>query len=150
MKGFLKWFKSSTKVKRWMFLILVGIILACYGMAKIIVSQELEFIDLAKIIAIFVVGFVCIILGIILPRNMSVLASPVPETVWEVWSRSSVRSSRDPGLWLRPIWMKWDLWWSTSMTTDSSGYGRSEVGGAIWFWGSGIRLSPKTAGSIRH
>lgn len=65
MKGFLKWFKSSTKVKRWMFLILVGIILACYGMAKIIVSQELEFIDLAKIIAIFVVGFVCIILGII-------------------------------------------------------------------------------------
>jgi len=65
MKGFLKWFKSSTKVKRWMFLILIGIILACYGMAKIIVSQELEFLDLAKIIGVFVVGFVCIILGII-------------------------------------------------------------------------------------
>jgi len=65
MKGFFKWFKSSTKVKRWMFLILVGIVLACYGIAKILVSQELEFIELAKIAGIFVVGFVFIILGIV-------------------------------------------------------------------------------------
>ena len=65
MKGFFKWFKSSTKVKRWMFLILIGIVLACYGMARILVSEELEFTELAQIIATFVVGFVCIILGII-------------------------------------------------------------------------------------
>lgn len=65
MKGFFKWFKSSTKVKRWMFLILIGIVLACYGMARILVSEELEFTELAQIIAAFVVGFVCIILGII-------------------------------------------------------------------------------------
>ena len=48
-----------------MFLILIGIVLACYGMARILVSEELEFTELAQIIATFVVGFVCIILGII-------------------------------------------------------------------------------------
>ena len=37
MKGFFRWFKSSTKMKRWMLLILVGIVLACYGMAEILI-----------------------------------------------------------------------------------------------------------------
>ena len=37
MKGLLQWFKSSSKMKRWMFLILLGIILVCYGISKILV-----------------------------------------------------------------------------------------------------------------
>ena len=65
MKGFFSWFKSSTKIKRWIFLILVGIILACYGFAQILVINELSFSDIAKIVAIFVVGFTFVILGII-------------------------------------------------------------------------------------
>ena len=40
MKGFFHWFKSSTKMKRWMLLILIGIMLACYGIAKILVLKE--------------------------------------------------------------------------------------------------------------
>ena len=28
MKGFFKWFSNSTKMKRWIFLILIGIVLA--------------------------------------------------------------------------------------------------------------------------
>ena len=35
MKGFFKWFSNSTKMKRWIFLILIGIVLACYGMSSI-------------------------------------------------------------------------------------------------------------------
>ena len=65
MKGFLEWFKSGAKMKRWMLLILVGIILACYGMAEVLVLKEVSFTQIGKIAAIFIVGFTCIILGLI-------------------------------------------------------------------------------------
>lgn len=75
MSGFLHWFKSSTKMKRWMFLILVGIICACYGMAKVFVLKEVSFLQIGKIIAVFVVGFMCIVLGLIFlnKRTLEVL-----------------------------------------------------------------------------
>lgn len=65
MKGLMQWFKASNKMKRWMFLILIGIILACYGLAKILVMKEISFQEVGKVIAIFVVGFVSIVLGLI-------------------------------------------------------------------------------------
>lgn len=65
MKGFFKWFKSSTKIKRWMLLMIVGIILVCYGMAKVIVTNELTFGELTKIILTFVFGFTFTIISII-------------------------------------------------------------------------------------
>ena len=43
MKGFFKWFKSSTKIKRWILLMIIGIVLVCYGIAKVIVTNELTF-----------------------------------------------------------------------------------------------------------
>ena len=75
MKGFLQWFKSSSKMKRWMFLILVGIILACYGLAKILVMKEMSFVEVGEIVAIFVVGFIAIVLGLIFlnKRTLEVL-----------------------------------------------------------------------------
>lgn len=65
MKGFFSWFKQKTKIKRWILLILIGILLCCYGMATIVTSKQIEFTNLAKIIAIFVVGFICVVIGII-------------------------------------------------------------------------------------
>ena len=65
VKGFFRWFKSNTKMKRWLLLILIGIALCCYGMAEVLTSRQMEFIDLAKIAAIFVVGFICIIYSVI-------------------------------------------------------------------------------------
>lgn len=65
MKGFLEWFKSSTKMKRWFFLILLGIILCCFGFSKIFVQKELKLEDIALIVATFVIGFTFVILGII-------------------------------------------------------------------------------------
>lgn len=72
MKGILHWFKSSSKMKRWIFLILLGIIFTCYGISKILVQKEMEFIDAGKVIVIFVIGFTCIVLGLVFlnKRNM--------------------------------------------------------------------------------
>lgn len=65
MKGFFRWFKSNTKMKRWIVLILIGIILCCFGMAKVLTSNQMDFGELATIIAIFVVGFIFIIYSIV-------------------------------------------------------------------------------------
>ena len=72
MKGIWQWLKSSSKMKRWIFLILTGIVLTCYGIAEILVQKEMEFIHAGKIIIIFVIGFTCIVLGLIFlnKRNM--------------------------------------------------------------------------------
>lgn len=65
MKGFLKWFKSNAKIKRWILLVIIGVLLCCYGMAEILTSKQIEFSNLAKIIGVFVLGFICIIYSII-------------------------------------------------------------------------------------
>ena len=68
MKGFLKWFNSSTKIKRWILLILIGMIVAFYGVAKILEGeggQRLDFLPLTKYIICFVIGFVFVVIGII-------------------------------------------------------------------------------------
>ena len=65
MKGFFRWFRPKAKMKRWMFLILVGIILCCYGMATVLTNREIEVSNIAKIVAIFVAGFICVVVGIV-------------------------------------------------------------------------------------
>ena len=81
MKGLLHWFKSSTKMKRWMFIILIGIILTCYGIAEILVLKEISFTEVGKIILIFVAGFMCIVLGLIFlnKRTLEVLIESTDE-----------------------------------------------------------------------
>ena len=72
MNGLGHWLKSSSKMKRWIFLILVGIVLTCYGIAKILVQKEMEIVDAEKVVVVFVIGFTCIVLGLIFlnKRNM--------------------------------------------------------------------------------
>ena len=65
LKGFLTWFKSSTKLKRWMLVIIIGIALTCYGVSNLIVMQELSFAEMGKIVVSFVAGFIMIILGLV-------------------------------------------------------------------------------------
>ncbi len=65
MKGFLKWFKSGTKMKRWMFLILVGIALSCYGVSEIIAMKSLSILDLVKVVVLFIIGFILIVVGLV-------------------------------------------------------------------------------------
>lgn len=81
MKGFMQWFKSSNKMKRWMFLILVGILLACYGLAEILVMKEISFQEVGKVVIIFVLGFISIVLGLIFlnKRTLEVLIESTDE-----------------------------------------------------------------------
>ncbi len=65
MKGFFSWFNSKTKIKRWIFLILIGVCLTCFAFATILESQILKPVDIIKIVASFVVGFTIIVLGFI-------------------------------------------------------------------------------------
>ena len=71
MKSFLEWFKASTKVKRWILLILLGIMLTSYGISKILVSEEISFFELAKIIVIFVMGFLAIVTSVVFIQKRS-------------------------------------------------------------------------------
>ena len=63
MKGFFKWFTNSAKMKRWMVIIILGIILACYGMSKILTETQLNFGEIIKILFSFVIGFLLVIIG---------------------------------------------------------------------------------------
>ena len=65
MKGFFKWFKNNVRIKRWIFLILIGIVLACAGISKLFVAKTISFIGIAKVIGLFVVGFTFVVIGII-------------------------------------------------------------------------------------
>ena len=75
MKRFFSWFKNSTRIKRWMFLILIGIVLTCFGFSKVLTSEKLELKELILIISTFVAGFICFILGIVFiqRRNLEIL-----------------------------------------------------------------------------
>lgn len=81
MKGFMQWFKSSNKMKRWMFLILIGILLACYGLAEILVMKEISFQEVGKVVVIFVLGFISIILGLVFlnKRTLEILIEATDE-----------------------------------------------------------------------
>ncbi|CDA16187.1 MAG: gluconeogenesis factor YvcK family protein [Bacilli bacterium] len=65
MNGFFKWFKSNTKMKRWIFLILLGIILLLFSISNILVVKELDFNQVGKIVITFILGFVAIVIGIV-------------------------------------------------------------------------------------
>ena len=40
MKGFFEWFKSSSKMKRWIFLILVSVVAISFAVSKILVTNN--------------------------------------------------------------------------------------------------------------
>ena len=71
MKSFFEWFKASTKVKRWILLIIVGVVLTCYGIAKILTSEEISFFELGKTIVIFIIGFIAIVTSVIFIQKRS-------------------------------------------------------------------------------
>ena len=77
----MQWFKSSNKMKRWIFLILIGIILACYGLAEILVMKEISFEEVGKVVVAFVLGFISIVLGLefLNKRTLEVLIESTDE-----------------------------------------------------------------------
>ena len=84
MKGFFSWFKDGAKMKRWMMLILVGVIFASFGMANLIKQDEaITFTHAAKVIAFFVVGFTFVVLGLVFinKRTMELFIEATDERI---------------------------------------------------------------------
>ena len=52
-------------MKRWIFLILLGIILLLFSISNILVVKELDFNQVGKIVITFILGFVAIVIGIV-------------------------------------------------------------------------------------
>ena len=84
MKGFFSWFKAGAKMKRWMMLILVGVIFASFGMANLIKQDEaITFTHAAKVIAFFVIGFTFVVLGLVFinKRTMELFIEATDERI---------------------------------------------------------------------
>ncbi len=84
MKGIFAWFKNNTRMKRWMLLILIGVVFVSFGIASIMTSTEaITFIDAAKIIVFFVIGFTFIVLGMVFlnKRTMEVLIEATDDRI---------------------------------------------------------------------
>ncbi len=79
MLGIFKWFKSGTKMKRWLFLILLGIIFVCYGIATIMNMESRSTLNLAFTVFATIVGFMMIVIGLIYSQKR-VLELLVEET----------------------------------------------------------------------
>ena len=72
MRSFFAWFKGSTKVKRWIFLILCGVALICYCFAKILVTKEMAISELIKIVIMFIIGLIYLLVTLNKPSFGSI------------------------------------------------------------------------------
>lgn len=62
---FLEWFKDSTKFKRWMFLIMIGLTIMCYSAVKIISLNVIEPMTVIVAVLEFIAGLGIVIWGIL-------------------------------------------------------------------------------------
>ncbi len=65
MKSFFSWFTNKAKLKRWYLLLLIGIALVCYGVAKLINSDTLDQYRIVKIVCAFASGVLFIITSMV-------------------------------------------------------------------------------------
>jgi uncharacterized cofD-like protein len=80
MKNFFRWFKNQAKMKRWLLVILVGIVALCYGVSELlIVNKTLDTSKIGLIVASFIVGVLLVIISIV-KMNSRVLEILVEES----------------------------------------------------------------------
>lgn len=91
MKGFFRWFNNSAKMKRWIAIILIGIILACIGISKLMVAKTISFVGAGKVVALFVVGFTMMIIGFVYSQKR-VLEILVEDTDYRMDNGSKERN----------------------------------------------------------
>ena len=76
MENFLRWFKNSKGVKRWIVVIFISMILICYGFSKVMATEELgNVLELIEIVFTFVLGFVGFVMGIIFIQRKTIEAT---------------------------------------------------------------------------
>ena len=94
MKKIIKLIIGNKKTKRWVLLIIIGMLLTCYQFAKIIAADRLEVMELAKIGILFVIGFTCFILGIVFLQRRILELAVNPE----IMKRKNPINSKGPNV----------------------------------------------------
>ncbi|MBQ8298943.1 MAG: YvcK family protein [Clostridia bacterium] len=69
MNNINEWFSSGLKLKRWFFLMVIGILFLSFSIAKFMISEELEIFQLVVCIAMFVVGFTSVIMSFVMSQR---------------------------------------------------------------------------------
>lgn len=69
MGNLFEWFSSGLKLKRWFFLMLVGVLLLSYSIAKFITSDELAIAQLIMYAVFFIVGFSSVIMSFVMSQR---------------------------------------------------------------------------------
>ena len=69
MNNLLEWFSSGLKLKRWFFLMLIGVVLMSVGIAKFTSSDELEILQLIIYGVLFVFGFASVIMSYVMSQR---------------------------------------------------------------------------------
>lgn len=76
MKKILKLIIGNKKTKRWILLIVIGMLITFYEFAQIVAMERLEITNTIKIGILFIIGFTCFILGLVfLQRRILELAA---------------------------------------------------------------------------
>lgn len=83
MKKLWKLIIGNKKTKRWILLTIIGVLIACYSFAKIVVADRLEVAELAKMIMFFIIGFTCFILGLVFLQRRILELAANPEIMKE-------------------------------------------------------------------
>lgn len=75
MLGFFNWFNGKTKIKRWILIILLGIVATCFAFTFVMQTDILTPKDILKIVLLFAAGFSMIIIGIVfmLKRTLEII-----------------------------------------------------------------------------
>jgi uncharacterized cofD-like protein len=69
MKGIFSWFKNSTKMKRWICMVLLGIVCMCCAISAILSYPTLSIQETCGIVVLFVLGFTVTIIGIVFAQK---------------------------------------------------------------------------------
>jgi len=93
MKSFFGWLKNSTKIKRWITLILIGMVLACYGFAQVLVLDRLVLTDIIKIVITFVLGASLFVIGLVMIQKRTLELAIVQDAK----TIEGLRDSKDRG-----------------------------------------------------
>ncbi len=96
MKKILKLIIGNKKTKRWILLIIIGMLLTCYEFAKIIATDRLELTELAKIAALFIIGFTCFILGIVFLQRRILELAVNPEIMKK--DNDNISNTKEPNV----------------------------------------------------
>jgi len=143
MKSFFGWLKNSTKIKRWIALMIIGMVLACYGFAQIMVLERLELIDIIKIVLIFAVGASAFILGLTFMQKRTLELAVSGDK-----KENKITDSKDKGYYLFNYGHEITHWTIKVDDVDSNGDGIIEEGECAYVWTNGVSWNASNAVSF--